>query len=449
MLRPRQRLAILLALFVAVLAASLALRARRTPDAALDARRPAGFWRVDARGAQAAPDEELARQLSLPYAAGTRRAAPGRTGVVAWSPAAAQPGWNLTVSGHGHEAILLAMDGTPLHRWRTTLDAAFPGAPRSSDAGSFRRAALLADGSLLALVQGTGLVRLDAHSRVVWLRAEPLFNDLWVSPAEDRILVLGKRAVRRDELRPGATILEDEVVTLDAAGAVVARASILAAFARSPFAGLLHPLGESADVLHSNTIEPLAGAGTAATGPLAAGNLLVSLREIDTVALLDPAAERVLWAQRGPFRRQHEPSLLPDGRLLLFDNRGGSGETSRIVAVDLASGGVEMLFGGFPDRPFASQQAGVCRRLGNGNLLVVSSEQGVAWELTPAGEVAWEFRSPHRAGPRRELVAALFDVVRYETPTRFLLEKTAPSTGRDGALRAPRGASAELAGQAP
>jgi hypothetical protein len=340
------------------------------------------------------------------------RADGGRTGVVAWAPGAAQPGVNLYVSGHGLEAILLAMDGTPLRRWRTTLPESFPGLPPTSDASCFRRAARLADGSLLALVQGMGIVKLDAASRVVWTRAEPLFNDLWVAPDASRILTLGKRAVRRDDLRPGAPILTDEIVTLDGRGEVVTRASILAAFERSPYRDLLQPLGEHADILHSNTIEVLAGAGTTAAGPIAAGNLLVSLREIDTVAILDSAGREVLWAQRGPFRRQHEPSLLPDGRLLLFDNLGGEGGGSRVVAVDPATGELETLFAGFPGRRFASAQAGVVRRLANGNLLVVSSEQGVAWELTPGGEVAWELRSPHRAGPRRELVAALFDVVR-------------------------------------
>lgn len=382
---------------------------------------PAGFWRLDVAGAPERADEALARQLSLPYAAGSVRATGGRAGVVAWSPAAAQPGANLYVSGHGHEAILLAADGRPLQRWRTTLTAAFPGVPRSPDYGCFRRAARLADGSLLAIVQGMGMVKLDADSRVVWTRAEPLFNDLWVAPDESRILSLGKRAVRRDDLRPGAPILADEIVTLDGQGEVVARAPILAAFERSPYRDLVRPLGEHADILHSNTIEVLAGPGTTAAGPLAAGNLLVSLREIDTVAILDPAGREVLWARRGPFRRQHEPSLLPDGRLLLFDNLGGPGSTSRVVAFGLDDPEPETLFAGFPGRFFTSLQAGVARRLANGNLLVVSSEQGVAWELTPGGEIVWEFKSPHRAGPRRELVAALFDVVRVP------LEETAPS----------------------
>jgi hypothetical protein len=421
MTRNRRR-SILLVVLAAVVAASWLLRARReAPVAAPPGETwPDGDW-ILAAPAGEPPDEALARQLSLPYSAGGRRAVAGeRTGVVAWDRDRAQPGWNLYVSGHGHEAILLGMDGAALHRWRTRLSAAFPGVPRSPDGGSFRRAALLADGSLLALVQGTGIVKLDARSRVVWWHAEPLFNDLWVAPDESRILVLSKRAVERPDLRAAGPILEDSIVTLDASGEVVARASLLAAFERSTFRDLIFPLGESADILHSNTLEVLDGPGAADSGPLARGNLLVSLREIDTVALLDPTGSDVLWARRGPFRRQHEPTLTPDGRILLFDNRGGAEGTSRVVALDVASGELETLFASSPERPFASPEAGVCRRLGNGNLLVVSSEQGVAWEIAPGGEIVWELRSPHRAGARGQLVASLFDVVRYEAPTPFL-----------------------------
>ena len=167
-------------------------------------------------------------------------------------------------------------------------------------------------------------------------------------------------------------------------------------------------------------MQDVGGPGAASAGALARGNLLVSLREIDTVALLDPAGSEVLWARRGPFRRQHEPTLLADGRILLFDNLGGAAGASRVVALDVASGELEVLFAGSPQRPLASPEAGACRRLANGNLLVVASEQGVAWELTPAGEIAWELRTPHRAGTRGQLVASLFEVVRYETRTPFL-----------------------------
>jgi hypothetical protein len=356
----------------------------------------------------------------------------GRFGVRAWDRERAQPGWNLYVSGHDLEAVLMAMDGKVLHRWRVRFADAFPGQKPTGDSGFFRRARLLSDGRLLALVQGSGLLELDPNSNVIWRHDAALFNDIWVAPDERRFLVLAKRPVSRPDLRPGEPILEDSVVTLDDGGHEIARASLLEAFERSDERPKMLPLGPTADVFHSNAVRVLGGPGATATGPFARGNLLVSFREISTVVTLDPEGSRVLWAQRGPWLGQHEPSLESDGNLLLFDNRGGPDGSSRVLIVDPASGAIVSEWNGFPGHVLRSEQAGAVHRLGNGDLLVVESERGNAWELDPQRQVVWEFATPHRAGSRRELVAALFDVVRIERPTPFL-----ESFGAAGAPQAP------------
>jgi hypothetical protein len=415
-----RRLALLLFALVAVtLAASLALRERSRSAAA----RPSetwGWWNLAVGDADPRSDQELARLLSLPYTAGGARATGTRFGVRAWERERAQPGWNLYVSGHAPEAVLLAMDGRVLHRWRIAFAEAFPGRAPGSESGFFRRAALLTDGSLLALFQGTGLVKLDRASRLVWRHEAALFNDLWVSAQEDRILVLAKAARRRPDLRAEGPLLEDALVELDGEGRARSSASLLDALERSSWRALMLPLGPSADAFHSNTIEVLGGPGAGDSGPFTRGNLLVSWREIDTVATLDPDARSVLWARRGPFRGQHEPSLEADGSLLLFDNRGGEGGAARVLRFDPASGAVLWQWPGPPGRPLRSRQAGAVHRLGNGDLLVIESERGAAFELDADGGVVWEFASPHRAGERRELVATLFDVVRLEAETPFL-----------------------------
>ena len=54
----------------------------------------------------------------------------------------------------------------------------------------------------------------------------------------------------------------------------------------------------------------------------------------------------------------------------------------------------------------------VVRVFPNGNTLVTESDAGRAFEVTPSGEIVWEFLSPWRAGEAGELVATLFEVVR-------------------------------------
>jgi hypothetical protein len=61
---------------------------------------------------------------------------------------------------------------------------------------------------------------------------------------------------------------------------------------------------------------------------------------------------------------------------------------------------------------FFSIFSGSAQRLPGGNTLASLSFAGRAVEVTPAGEVVWEFVSPHRAGEEDELVAVLYDVQR-------------------------------------
>lgn len=375
-------------------------------------RRPRGRWHsVTPPQTGAGGDEDLARVLSLPYARGGAPAS-GRAGVTVHDPERTSPGYNLYTSGHAPEAILVDMDGRVVHRWRCRFERAFPG--RTGDHISedavlyFRRARLLPDGGLLALYQGLGLIRLDRSSELVWARPLPVFNDLRLS-GDGRILTLVKEPREIPELGRDGPVLEDSVVVLDADGRELRRLSLLAAMRRSRFRGLLEPLGPRADILHSNTVRRLEDDHG---GPLREGRLLVSLREIDTVAVVDPRTGRAVWAQRGPWRRQHEPVPLDDGRLLVFDNRGGPEGHSRVVEVDPVTGEVVWSYTG--DRPaeLSSEQAGTVARLGNGNLLITESERGRAFEITRDGEVVWEFLSPHRTGPGDRLVATLFEVVR-------------------------------------
>lgn len=380
---------------------------------------PEGFWHPAPRaeapaGAEELDPEERARLVSLPYLQG--RAMPpaeGPPGVVVHDPSAVQAGLNLYTSGHGPEAILMDRSGRVLHRWRIPFREAFPGASPTPDTAFFRRAHLFPDGRLLALFQTGGLVFLDWRSRPVGRCPGNFYNDLWVGDG-GRIWTLGKEAepARKTE----GWRLDDFLVELRYEGdgercRTVRRISITELFRSSPYADLLEPMAPEGDVLHANTVSELDGTLEGRSPLYARGNLLISLRELDLVAILDPDAERVLWAQRGPWRAQHEPTLLPSGRILLFDNRGNGGE-SRLLEVDPLTGEIPWQWSGEPPSAFSSTIAGTAARLPNGDTLVTESVPGRAFELDPDGRRVWELRSPHRAGRDDALVAMLFEVQR-------------------------------------
>ena len=72
----------------------------------------------------------------------------------------------------------------------------------------------------------------------------------------------------------------------------------------------------------ANTIRPIDGRLVDKYPMFKKGHILVSMREIHTIAIVDPEQEKVTWALTGMWRYQHEPRLLENGNLLLFDNRG-------------------------------------------------------------------------------------------------------------------------------
>jgi hypothetical protein len=107
--------------------------------------------------------------------------------------------------------------------------------------------------------------------------------------------------------------------------------------------------------------------------------------------------------------------------MLLFDNNPGY-PYSRVVEFDPFTQHVLWEYRGNEQRPFYSRVGGSCQRLPGGNTLITESTAGRAFEVTPQGEIVWEFLSPHRVGDNDELVATLFDLVRlpenYVPPVR-------------------------------
>ena len=377
---------------------------------------PPGFWSGEGAGLWAktptqTPADAASALQQIGYAQGFETA-PIASGVFALDPQAIQPGPNFYVSGHAAEAILMAQDGTVLHRWRFDY-ADIPNAPEATlqQAGCWRRAAVREDGTLYAIHEGVGLVALDRDSNLLWFHAGGEHHDLSLLD-DGTIIVLAREAKVDPRIHAEYPILEDLVLWLSAEGREIRRLSLLDAWRNSRFAAELNARPYLVgDITHTNSLEILdhaAGAGAPAFG---GGNLLLSARMLDTVFVVDPRAAQVIWSQRGPWRRPHDPSMTAAGTVLLFDNRGYIGH-SQVLEFDPATMTEVWAYRGDPPPDFDSIFLGSAQRLANGNTLITEGCAGRAFEVTRAGKKVWEFISPHRTGEEGELVAALFDVVR-------------------------------------
>jgi hypothetical protein len=363
-------------------------------------------------------DRELARLRSLGYLGGVVAGPPGER-VVLHDPALAQPGLNLYNAGDAAEAFLMDMNGEVRHRWSLPYEAAFrersvavppptPGAPTQS---FWRRVHLYPNGDLLAIFEGRGgLIKIDRESRLLWAVTNGAHHEVAVA-GNGEIYVLTRTARLIPELDSDEPIFEDFITVLDPDGRELRRTSVLDALRHSEFADLLGRAPMRGDVMHTNTLKLLGDDAAPASPVFRPGNVLTSFRKLDAIAVLDLEVNRIVWALGGLTKGQHDPTLLADGHVLIFDNQRSEDSGSRVIEVNPAT---EAIHWQYPEHApgIYSECCGTAQRLANGNTLITYSGPGVALEVTREGQVVWKFESPHRAGADQRLIAQLMEVRR-------------------------------------
>ena len=329
----------------------------------------------------------------------------------------------LNLYSTGQKAVLMDMGGTVQHQWQYDFHAAFPNYPkpeRHQNTGVWRRVHLLEDGSLLAIYDGTGMIKLDKDSKLIWANPAGFHHDLFVDE-NGNILTLIREPRVIPKYHKTKQILEDFVVVLDPDGKEISRFSLLAAFEKSPFASMLSETKRHGDILHTNTIEMFDGTLAHRSPLFRKGNLLVSLRNLSAIAIVDPTTRKVVWSLTGQWARQHQPTLLANGNMLLFDNVG---HKSRSKVIEFDPFTQEIVWGYYGDHAngFYSYLGGSCQRLTNGNTLITESNAGRAFEVTPENEIVWEYHNPHRVGKDGDVIAMLFEIVRLDPgfPTEWI-----------------------------
>ncbi|MGH6948787.1 MAG: arylsulfotransferase family protein [Kiloniellales bacterium] len=338
-----------------------------------------------------------------------------RRGVTINKAAKTYPGLTLFTSGHDTVASLIDMDGRIVHQWRKPFsevwdESSVVSHPRPDRFVYFDKAHVFPNGDVLVVYIGVGdtpwglgLVKLDKDSNVIWKFLERVHHDVEVG-ADGRIYTLTHR-LRNERLEEHRFVeppfIEDFLVILSPDGALEKKISLTEALARSPYGRFTATVPHFAlqDPLHTNAVEPIEGEA-AKNFPFAGeGNVLLSFRESGLIATFDPRNEVFTWGTRGPWIGQHDPDLLPNGNLLLFDNNGDVGHNglSRVLEVDPKSMEIVWSYGGTSAEPLESVLRSEQQRLPNGNTLITESDGGRLLEVTPAGEIVWQYRNPVRA----------------------------------------------------
>ena len=367
-------------------------------------------------------------------------------GVTFHDPDRACQGYSFYSTWATGEAFLVDMDGAQVHRWsfwperRNNPDYAF----------------LQADGDLLVIHEYAQLKRIGWDSRVLWEKDIRAHHDVRAAP-DGTLWVI----VRSLHIYRGHRVWFDDLIHLDCRGEELDRWSTferLGALRRdldtrsfldtaldSLPGGTTERLAEGApgepldteadrteqpppametirspgisrmpsrtdrrrelDYFHINTISLLPDTPLGrADDRFRAGNLLICLRNVNQIAVLDPETGKIRWAWgEGELEWPHHPTMLADGRILLFDNGVRRG-FSRVVEMDPSSGSIVWQYRADPPEDFYSYGRGSAQRLTNGNTLICESDRGRVFEVTPQGETVWTWWNPLMKGDRHGTV---------------------------------------------
>ncbi|NOZ24437.1 MAG: hypothetical protein GXP25_25445 [Planctomycetes bacterium] len=324
------------------------------------------------------------------------RIAPGPLGVRTYDKAKCFNGYTLFSSAFGYTEWLIDMNGMVVHTWPCQHS---------------QLAELLPNGNLMVDDYGSGLHELAPDGTELWSWKGPYHHDFYCLPNGNIVMLTNKtEPVKEGYYAEGFApkeMLTDVVIEIDRKGNTLWEFSFSDHIEElHELAGLPKPVryvfrgpdgtereGGNRDWAHTNTIEVLPDTPLGQRDKrFRAGNLLFSFRSLDIIGVIDRDAEAIVWAWGlGVLDGQHQPTMIPNGNILIFDN-GTYRNNSAAVEMNPETGKVVWQFDDGPNfySPFRS---GV-QRLPNGNTMICSSDEGRIFEVTPGKEIVWDFWSP-------------------------------------------------------
>jgi len=317
----------------------------------------------------------------------------------------------LVLYSHGSAVSLVNKRGQEIHRWHY-----------DDTAGYIQGMHLFPNGDL-AFNFGLRLIYMNFDSKVLWER--PGYSTHDIDAYKDQIYVVQHKKIQPGTPFPCSGVIidyasgqytEDFITVFDRKGNILREISVLNAICNSDHRGLLSMnayLGEmdstldrpvfykiskseyagTVDPLHLNSIYVITEKDALSFPYLSEGDLLVSFRNINTVAIIDKTTGLVKWSMAGSFIRQHEVNIINNKYLAVFDNLGNfyKNGASRIAFYDMASTQLVKSYSPSPEFHFLVFITGSYDVAPNGNVVTIDGERileineskGVVWAYYP------------------------------------------------------------------
>ncbi len=341
---------------------------------------------------------------------------PDKVDTVVFNSERTQEGAVLYTTTHDTKARLIDHNGEEIYSWTYDFSAVWPDQEHVVSLATLedkyfysRDFHLYENGDILLMATaagvtpwGMGLVKLDKDSNVIWTFTGYPNNDFEVAP--DGTIYVINHEIREDDLEnntlPITPFLEDNILILSPEGEEIKSVSIMDAIDQSRFRDMFKevPDEDSGDPTHSNSLTYFTNDHP--TVPwIKEGYIMVSIRNINAMAVIDPESEEVIHAYRLQTNMQHDLDYLDNGNFMVFDNRGSytEGGFTRVLEFHPETQEVYWQYDpppGVSDVLFESEFWGAQQRLENGNTLIVHAEMGRLVEVTTTADIVWDYRMP-------------------------------------------------------
>jgi hypothetical protein len=326
---------------------------------------------------------------------------------------AISPGLTLISGAASDQLFAKVIDskGNSHYRWDIDWFKIWPDAnhipendvPKERPGTNIHGIVLLKDGDLVFNFDNLGMVRLDPCGRVVWKL--PYQTHHSVQLADDGSFWAAGRILQTKPVSrlPGFVppFYEETILNVSSEGKILKEISVMDLLIKNGLHGLLFlrspakhfKIEVTDDSLHLNDVEVFSK--SMAPGFFHPGDLMISLRDINAIAVFDPRKMEVKYLSIGKVMRQHDPDFVDGNTISIFDNlvypAGPGSAASKIVVLSALTDKLKVAFEGTDKQPFFTGIFGQHQWLPNGNLLITEAYSGRALEVTPKQEVVWEF----------------------------------------------------------
>jgi len=316
----------------------------------------------------------------------------------------ATPGFTLYSRNNGDQVWLINMDGEVVHEWQTTGGSTHFNYLRPN--GNLFVCERVLEGPKVMSGKSGRMREYDWEGNVVWEHIDDHQHHDGRRLENGNTVYIAWQELNKDAADrvkgglPGTEI--DGKIYGDVIREVDIDGNIVWEFTNNEPDFLekyeINPLAKREEYGHANTIAPMAN-----------GDYLVSYRVFDLLVIIDRETGKLKWEyQNHDLGGQHDCQELDNGNILVFANgyntRSGKPNFSQIWEIDRDS--QEIVWSYYPKRnplSFWSPHISGCQRLHSGNTLIAEGGKGCIFEVTPDGEVVWEyinpFYGPHPALP--------------------------------------------------